>query len=215
MNAFAHTLLGICGVLALAPAPVRAGDTPDEILGRVRKKYDSIRDAEVSFSQRTRFAVAKIEHQAHGTLALKKENKYRIEMEDQVIVTDGVTVWSYSVPNKQVLIDVFRQNERTLSPERILSGAPGEYAPTVIGHENIEGADMAILKLAPRGEHMLVASLRLWIDTETWLIRKAEVTDVNGKETTYSVSDIRINTGIPDARFTLKIPEGVEVVDLR
>lgn len=203
-----------CGAV-LASAPAFAGDTPEEILGKVRKKYASIRDAELSFSQRTRFAVARIEHQSHGTLALKKENRYRIEMEDQVIVTDGVTVWSYSIANKQVLVDAFRQNERTLSPERILSGAPGEYAPSVIGHENIEGADMVILKLVPRGEKGLIASLRLWIDADTWLIRKAEVADVNGKETTYSVSDIRINTGIPDSRFILKIPEGVEVVDLR
>lgn len=215
MNIIVHALLGTCAVLALGPAPAPAGDTPEEVLGNVRKKYDSIRDAELTFSQRTRFAVAKVEHQARGTLSLKKENRYRIETDDQIIVTDGVTVWSYSVPNKQVLIDAFKQNERSLSPERILSGAPGEYSAALLGRETMGKAETVILKLIPRGEHSLVSSLRLWIDTETWLIRKAEVTDVNGKETTYVVIDMRINTGIPDARFTLKIPEGVEVVDLR
>jgi len=215
MNTFLHAFLGTCTVLALASAAAPAGDTPEEILENVRRKYETIRDAELTFSQKTRFAVAKIEHQSRGTLALKKENRYRIETDEQVIVTDGVTVWSYSLPNKQVLIDVFKQNERSLSPEKILSGAPGEYAATVLGRETIGKAATVILKLVPRGEHSLVAALRLWIDTETWLIRKAEVADVNGKETTYVVSDMRINTGIPDARFTLKIPEGVEVVDLR
>jgi outer membrane lipoprotein-sorting protein len=215
MNAMLHAVLCACAALALAPAGAPGGDTPEEILARVRTAYDAIRDAELTFTQRTRFAVSKIEHQARGTLSLKKDHRYRIETEDQVVVTDGSTVWSYSVPNKQVLIDSFKQNERSISPERILSGAPGDFSPTVLGREPVGGVETVILKLVPRGEHSVVSSLRLWIDTGSWLIRKAEVTDVNGKETTYTVSGLRINTGLPDARFTLKIPEGVEVVDLR
>ena len=208
-------MLVCIALLSLAPAPTQAGDTAEDILERVRSKYATIRDAELTFSQRTRFPVAKIEHQVRGTLALKKENKYRIETEDQTIVTDGTTVWSYSVQNRQVLIDDFKMNDRSLSPEKILSGAPGEYAATVLGREKAGKGEVVVLKLLPRGEHALVSTLRLWVDTDSWLIRKADVTDVNGKETMYEVADVRINAGIPDSRFTLKIPDGVEVVDLR
>ena len=43
----------------------------------------------------------------------------------------------------------------------------------------------------------------------------AELTDVNGKVTTYTVSDIKLNPGLSDSRFVLQIPEGAEVVDMR
>jgi outer membrane lipoprotein-sorting protein len=72
-----------------------------------------------------------------------------------------------------------------------------------------------VLKLVPKNGEGLVVSLRLWVDTADWIVRKAEVTDANGKETTYTVSSIRTNIGLADSRFTLRIPEGAEVVDLR
>jgi outer membrane lipoprotein-sorting protein len=42
-----------------------------------------------------------------------------------------------------------------------------------------------------------------------------ELTDVAGNQTTYTVSDIKVNPGIPDSQFTYQIPDGVEAVDLR
>jgi outer membrane lipoprotein-sorting protein len=60
-----------------------------------------------------------------------------------------------------------------------------------------------------------MTSLRLWVDPSEWLVRMAELTDVNGKVTTYTVSDIKLNPGLSDSRFVLQIPEGAEVVDMR
>jgi chaperone LolA len=198
-----------------AGAVSAAAETPQEILERVRAKYESVKDAEITFTQRTRLPMSKLEHHGSGTLSLKKENKYRVEMGDQTIVTDGVTVWSYSVPNKQVLIDTYKMNERSLSPDRILAGAPKDFGATTTGREKMGAIEALVLKLVPRGEGSLVSSLRLWVDPTTWLVRKAEVTEVNGKQTTYSVLTSTLNTGLSDARFTLRIPDGVEVVDLR
>jgi outer membrane lipoprotein carrier protein len=192
-----------------------ASDDPQEILDSVRKKYDGIRDAELKFTQRTRFPGSTLEQRAKGTLYLKKEHKYRIETDDQIVVTNGETVWSYSVPNRQVLIDRFKPSDRSFSPERILGGATDDYAATVRGREKSGNTECIVLNLLPKGEASLVKSLRLWIDPSEWLVRTAELTDVNGKVTTYTVSDITLNPGLSDSRFVLQIPEGAEVVDMR
>lgn len=196
-------------------ATASAEETAQEILEKVRKKYDSFTDARLTFAQRTRFEMSKLEQTVEGTLVLKKSNKYRVEYGDRTIVTDGSTVWSYSAANNQVLVDYFKQDERSLTPERLLTGSPKDYYATVVGHEKLDGLETAVLKLVPKDDQAFVQSLRLWVNVSTWLIRKAEVIDVNGKETSYSVKDIRLNTGIADASFTYQIPEGVEVVDLR
>ncbi len=159
--------------------------------------------------------VGKLEQTTAGTLLTRKGNKYRVELEQQTIVTDGVTVWSYSAAQQQVLVDRFEQDERSLSPDRILSGEAADLAPALIGRETLGKTETVVLKLTPRDETALLKWLKLWVSESDWLVRKAELVDLNGKETVYQVLDIKINTGIPDARFTFVAPAGVEVVDLR
>ncbi|MBM2840369.1 MAG: Outer rane lipoprotein-sorting protein [Bacteroidetes bacterium] len=192
-----------------------AEDTAQDVLERMRKKYDTISDAQLKFSQNTKFTLSKIEQHVNGTLFLKKTNKYRVETDDQTIVTNGETVWSYSAANKQVLIDHFKLDENSMSPEKVLTSAPTEYTSTLLGSEKIGKTDVVVLKLTPKNDQSLVKTMKLWVDNATWLIKKAEIVDVNGKQTEYLVTEVKVNTGLPDSRFTYQAPEGAEVVDLR
>jgi chaperone LolA len=201
--------------LAAAIASSTSAQTAQEILEKARKKYDSLDDAELKFIQTTRFPVSHLEQRLSGSLQMKKGNHYRVETDDMVVVTDGETVWSYSRANNQVLIDRFKMDDRGFSPERILAAAPGEFVATLIGKEKVGAVETAILKLIPSGEPGFVKSLKLWIADVDHLTRKAELVDANGKETTYQVSDLRVNTGLTDARFSYTAPEGADVVDLR
>jgi len=200
-----HTLYG----------SVSAGQTAQEILEKVRRKYDSIEDARFDFSQKITFSMTMIEQTMSGTLFLKKTNKYRLELDDQTIVTNGRTVWKYSMPQNQVIIDTFKMNERSLSPERILAGAPEDFFSTLLGKGKIGKSDVVSLKLVPKSDDSLIKSLKLWIDESSWLIRKVELLDVNEKQTVYLVNDVKINVGLQDSYFTYQIPDGSEVVDLR
>ena len=200
--------------LLLAPAAATAEDAQD-VLTRVRKKYDSITDATLAFSQDVRFPLAGINQRLEGRLLLKKTNKYRVELDGQTIVTNGQTVWSYAAATNQVLIDRFKLNERTLSPERLLTTAPDEYASSVVGKEKVASTETIVLLLTPRSESSSVKSLKLWVDEGTSLVKQVLLVDVNSRETQYTVRDIDINKGLEDSRFVFDIPEGVEVVDLR
>lgn len=205
----------VAALFALAGGRTFAGDTAQDILKKVRDRYDGIADAEIKFQQRVRMPVGKMEQSTTGTLLTKKGNKYRVELEQQTIVTDGVTVWSYSAAQQQVLVDRFEVDERSLSPDRILSGEASDLAPALIGREKLGKMETVVLKLTPRDETALLKWLKLWVSESDWLVRKAELVDLSGKETVYQVLDIMVNTGIPDTRFTFAAPAGVEVVDLR
>jgi outer membrane lipoprotein carrier protein len=202
-------------LLAAAAGTAVAGDTAQEILKKVHDRYDSISDAEIKFQQRVKMPIGKLEQTTAGTLFTKKGNKYRVELEQQTIVTDGVTVWSYSAAQRQVLVDRFEQDEHSLSPDRILSGEAADLAPVLIGKEKMGKLETTVLKLTSRDEASLLKWLKLWVSDSDWLVHKAELVDVNGKETVYQVLEIKVNTGISDAHFTFVPPAGVEVVDLR
>jgi outer membrane lipoprotein carrier protein len=201
-------------VPAFFATPLRAED-PYEVLEDVRKKYDSIKDAEISFSQHVWFERTNLEQRSAGTLLLKKGNRYRVEMEDRTVVTNGATVWSYSPVTGQVIIDTYSPQAKALSPEEVLTGAPDDYDATLAGNERLQGKDVMVLKLVPRDEHSLITSLKLWVDPSSFLIRKAELEDAGGKKTAYTIENLRTNIGVEDSIFTYTIPEGAEVVDLR
>ena len=156
-----------------------------------------------------------LEQSASGTLFLKKGNRYRLEVEGRTIVTDGSTVWSYSPLMNQVIIDQFNSDERMWSPEKILTGAPGDFLASVLGTDKIRGSDLLVLKLVPKNDESFISAVKLWIDGSTWLVKRAEVVDFNGKRTEYEITDVKINTGLEDRWFTYEIPRGVDVVDLR
>lgn len=203
----------VAGVLALL-STVAAAQEAGEILEDVRAKYAAIQDAELKFTQTVRFPVSRAEQRTSGTLLMKKTNRYRVETDDMLVVTDGTTVWSYSKGNNQVLIDTFRLDERAYSPERILLAAPEDFTPTLLGKEKSGKMELAVLRLVPT-DPGFVRVLKLWVNESDNLIRRVELTDANDKVTTYEVSDLRLNRGVSDSRFVYAIPEGVEVVDLR
>lgn len=211
-----RTVTGLVCLLIASFAWRAAGqDDAEEVLGNVRKKYDAMNDAELRFTQRVRFPLAKVEQTVSGTLLFKKESKVRIETPDQTLVTDGTTVWSYSPSTHQVLIDRFKQDEQSVTPQKLLMGAAGGYQAALLGREKVGNTETVQVKLTPQGDQGLVVSIRLWIDDREWMVRQAEIIDANGKQTTYTVQQVKVNTGLPDARFVFQPPGGTDVVDLR
>jgi chaperone LolA len=186
-----------------------------EIIESLRKKYASIDDAVVKFEQTVKYGVSKFEQSFSGTFYFKKKNKYRIETDQQIVVTDGVTSWLYSKVNNQVIIDKYREDKDTSSPEKFLLSISDEYIPVILRTERNEGKKIYILKLTPRDENSSIESAKIWIVEGDLQITRVEITDISGTVTTYSVKSIKINSGVEDSIFKFSIPSGVKVVDLR
>jgi|SRR5208283_1544686 len=187
-----------------------------EVLEKVQEAYSNIDDASAGFTQTVSLKYAKIEQTYTGTVMMKKGNKYRIESQEQILATDGVTVWMYSPVNKQVLIDSYKENPESFSPERFLVGLPKNFRAALVDDAGGDVHAAYTLKLSPKsGVAKYLKSLKVWIDDADWSIRGVEYIDINETRTFYSLKDVRFNTGIPDERFIFVVPEHVEIVDLR
>jgi len=186
-----------------------------EITDRMQKKYESIQDATARFTQHVRFGFSKIEQSFAGTLRMKKPNRYRIETEYQILVTDGTTVWSFSPVNKQVLIDRYKETPDSFTPEQFLLNLPSNYYATLLQPETGAEKTVIILKLVPKDDQSFIKSMKVWVDEGSWVVKKVEMLDVNDTEKTYTVQEIKINTNLRDTTFVFTPPLGTEVVDLR
>ena len=192
--------------------------SPTEVLEKVQKRYTSLNDASAKFSQKVSFKYAKIEQSFTGTVKMKKGNRYRIESQQQTLVTDGKTVWLYTPSTKQVLIDTYKNDPRTFSPDRMLLGLPKNFQATLLNEDaSSAGADY-VLKLAPKANTestRLFKSLKIWVAEKDWSLRKLEYIDLNETRTVYTLSALQFDAGVPDDVFRFTAPANVETVDLR
>lgn len=208
-------LIGAFLLLIVFSTNLSGAESAGEIIEKIQKKYDDLIDATLNFTQRVKFNLLKAEYTSSGTLYMKKVNHYRIEMEDRTFVTDGKTVWSYSPANKQVLIDTYKDDPRSFSPEKFLLSVPKDYYSAILSREKVQGQNVVVLKLTPKDEKASMKSLKLWVHEGEWLLRKAEIIDISNNVTVYTVLSIRLNTALSDSTFSFVAPPGVEVVDLR
>lgn len=192
--------------------------SPADVLENVQKRYVSLDDASAKFSQKVSFKYAKIEQTFTGTVKMKKGNCYRIESQRQTLVTDGVTVWLYTPTSKQVIIDSYKNDPSTFSPDRFLLGPPKNFQATLLSEDASAVGATYVLKLAPKAKTestKLFKSMKVWVAEKDWSIRKIDYIDLNETNTVYILSSLLFDTGVPNDVFHFTVPANVDVVDLR
>ena len=199
-------------VILLFAYSVSNGQDAQEIIKNVQSKYENITDAKATFTQTLKGSGGKA-NSSSGVIYIKKTNQYRIEAGGQVIITDGKTTWSYSPGRKQVVIDNYKDDGNTFSPNKFLFNYPENYYSDLEGEENVGGIDCFVIKLTPRNKGT-VKSAKIWIDKNEDLIRKINVVTTESTNT-YSLKDISLDAGLSSSKFSFTPPDGVEIIDLR
>jgi outer membrane lipoprotein-sorting protein len=71
------------------------------------------------------------------------------------------------------------------------------------------------LKPAAPGVARRVKGITLWIDRESYLVTGFEFREPDGDSTRYDFTNIRVNAALPASRFTLNLPPGVRVEQMK
>ena len=192
-----------------------ADEKGEKVIANLQKKYRSVKDATISFTQEVRFGATGAEQVFRGKFFMKSGNRYRIEMEDHTIVTDGKSVWRHTEYNNQVLIDNYREDPRGFSPENILVNIPAHFLPVILGNEKISDKQTLILKLTPKDGKSSVKWMKVWIDEKESVARKIQIQDLSDNLVVYNIDTVSFNSGISAEMFEFKSPDGANVIDLR
>lgn len=202
--------------IVLMTVPVRAQQLSiGDVTEKMQRRYQMIDNAVAVFTQHVKFGFSNIEQEFNGTLTMQKPRKYRVESEHQTLVTDGSTVWAYSPVNKQVVVDRFKENQNSISPDRFLLNLPSDYYSALLGTETEGTKKLLIVKLVPKDDRSFIKSVKLLVVEGTWDVRRIEIVDVNETETIYMIDRLTLNTTVNDTAFSFSPPPGTEIVDLR
>jgi outer membrane lipoprotein-sorting protein len=176
----------------------------NELLKAVQSKYNSINTLTVNF---TKFSGSKEDFS--GKLYLKKENKLRIELKNNTIISDGETFWNYNKKENKVIINNYDAEEPTeLSLNNFIQVYPAKCNVTP-GEEG----NYKTLTLEPQTADLNFDRAKLYINSDN-LVEKVLI-DSNSGESTITLSGYKLNQDIPDSEFTYSPAKGIKVIDLR
>jgi chaperone LolA len=187
-----------------------------KIIKELQDKYEEISNLSAEFIQLEQFKLTGSQTETRGKIYVKDGVKYRLETEDQIIVTDGETVWTYSIFNNQVLVDRVKEGDGSLLPRDLLFRYPRDYYASLLDEVELDDEDYYILRLDPKeGIHGYIKTMKIWVNTDSYMITKIEYTDFNDNISYFEIKKVDIDTKLNDSLFQLKIEEGVDVIDLR
>jgi len=183
-------------------------------VGDLKAFYKNVDSLSAQFKQQQQDEKGNTLQQARGTFELARPDRFRWEYKkpyEQIIVSDGEVFRFYDVGLAQVTIRTIDATLRATPALLLTGGAALEDAFNVTSAGRHEG--MSWVKLTPRADDSDFQQVRLGLKDQVPSVM--ELDDSLGQTTHIRFSDVELNTEIADARFTLDIPDDVEVVDGR
>ncbi len=172
------------------------------------------------------FAV-KVENKKAGTSDTQqgkisiKGNKYKLEISNQTVISDGKTSWTVLKDANEVQVNAVdaKQKDGAITPDNIFTiyetGFKYEFAKEEVQKS---GAVIQYIKLFPvdakkRNFHTALLS----IDKKKKQITSLKILGKDGNDITYTIKSFVPNSEIADAVFSFnqKAYPGYEVIDLR
>ena len=197
---------------SLFPSGVLA-QSANEVLDRMKDALKKEKSISIAYVQSYKWKSSNSGSSSAGKLDMQDLTKFRLYTDEQTVVSDGESIWSYTPFNKQVIINNIDKSGGTILPGDFLSDYPKDYKTKLLDDDKFEGE--YLLELKPKDSSSFVTAIRIWLDGEDYLIRSIEYIDINHNVTLWEITEINLNPEFDASHFKFKSPSGVETVDLR
>ena len=186
-----------------------------EIIRNVEQKLTEKQTVTARFEELYVWKLTGEKQTIKGEFDLKGESRFRITTEDQLIVSDGKTLWTYSKPAGRVLVDRIENAENDWLPQKLFLKTRKEFRHRLSGEETLQGRKCYVIDFDAEKEDSYITKMKVWVDAESWLPGKIEQIDISRNKTVYTLSDIKTGMELEDSLFEFKPPENAEIIDLR
>ena len=203
--------------LAGAVTPAAGADAPcdEAFVQRVQESYRALRAFSASFRQEDHRRDGEV-RKAGGTVSFLKPGRMRWSYDppnEQLIVTDGKTVWLFDPLLENVTVQPLQELTRG-TPLAFLLGV-GDLARdfSCEPFTRPPAADgLAYLELHPRSEIPGLAYVQLGVRRSDARIGALRMVDTDGGMRLILLRDFRIGITFPADHFTFRVTEGMEVI---
>jgi outer membrane lipoprotein carrier protein len=205
---------------APSAAPQGKSTSASDVATRIQKAYESIQAYEAEFDQQYSMKAFGQTKTSKGKVIFVKPGKMRWDYdtpEDQkgnTVVSDGVTLWSYNVKDKQARKMMVKDSQMPTA----LAFLTGKGD---LGKEfNLELMDPAklkfeggyVIKATPKAATNLYNFVLFYVDGTTYHVRRVMIVDAQDNRNRFDFSKPKVNEKFEDSRFKWSPPAGVSVV---
>lgn len=195
-------------LLAVLCAGQAAAQSPDAVARDLQRRYGRVTSLQADFVQTSGG------QRVSGTLAVRG-NAFRLDLAEQLLVTDGRTMWSYTADDRQVVVQDYDERQVGFSVGQLFTDYLRVFRATGATKATISGVQYDVLSLRPRASGSSVRDATLYVRSSDAVPTRVRVHDRNGGTLQFDVSNVRLNRALASSLFRFDAPRGTEVVDLR
>ncbi|MAR92803.1 MAG: outer membrane lipoprotein chaperone LolA [Pseudomonadota bacterium] len=204
----------IAGWLACIGGFVLAGEVaPEQAAPKLTDFLGGIQSMEAEFEQWVMDAKQNALQNVTGTLWIQRPGQFRWDTNDpfpQQIVSDGKELRIYDPDLEQATIKKLDQQVGN-TPALLLSGDPSKISERFnVSAYHFDKTGEWRFDLRPKDEETMFALLRVHFYEKR--LRDMYLEDNLGQTTRIEFKPVQVNQPIPDSRFELELPEGVDVI---
>lgn len=170
----------------------------------MQNKFESITNLQAEFKQSagsTNFLL--------GKFYFKKENSYRIELPNNIIISDGKSIWNEDLKRNKVVISSVEEDPLAFSLAEYIYEYPKKCKVIEEKHNN-----GFLITLLPSDSNLNFKSAKLMINSD-FLITKIDVIDFAGNKFVLKFSDIKTDVDLKDSFFVFEDSLNKKIIDIR
>ena len=144
-------------------------------------------------------------------------NKFRLEINKQIVISDGINQWIYLKEANEVQIMEYDAEDDMMSPNKLFTIYEQGYKSEYVELKEIDSKKIHIIDLFSI-ESNAFRKIQLQIDSNTLQLFNIILYDKNGGSFTYLITDFKTNfekNNNNEFLFNLTEYPDVEVIDLR
>ena len=187
----------------------------EKLLSEVIDKTASYDNFKVELSYTMVNKEMDIDEKKTGIIYVAKD-KYRIEMEGQIIISDAKTVWTYLEDSEEVMVSDVEDNDESISPTKILTTYDENYKAKFEQDNKYKNSDLKSIYLKPNDGKQF-EKMTILVNQKNLTLEQVSVFDKNGNVFTYHIVKLTPNLDLPDGTFTFNPADypDVDVIDMR
>jgi outer membrane lipoprotein carrier protein len=187
-----------------------------EILEAMSKKYKAITAFEANLTSGLSNESEGVNEEFKGKITVKGD-KFRLLLDDQEVINNGTTVWTYLPSAKEVNIDNFDPSSDEVNPTKIFDMYKKGFKYLYLADKTDGGVLCEEVDLVPEKKDAQYFKIKMMISKKDKSIQSWTMFDRSGNRYKYTITKFVPNVKVDDSFFTFDIKKypGVEVIDLR
>ena len=187
----------------------------EELVKEVVDKMASYKNFKAQLSYTMVNKEMDIDEKKTGSIFVKGDS-YRIEMEGQIIISNGTTIWTFLVDSQEVMVSNMEEDDESISPTKILTTYNEDYKDSFDHDNKYKNADLKMIILKPNDGKQF-EKMSILINEKNLSLESFSVYDKNGNVFTYHIINLESDLALAEGTFFFDETEhpDVDVIDMR